>query len=86
DKVSRQEGQAMRKTRYVHKSETKFKVEKPKDGEVILFRMSGHKSYNKGTWDAKAEEVVYGDPADPCRTHVRYLMGWLPEWYSKPFP
>jgi hypothetical protein len=75
-----------RSRRYVHRDEKSFKKERPKDGEKILFRQSGHKSYLRGTWDEDAEAVTCGDEKAPSRIDLRFLMGWLPAWYGDSFP
>lgn len=63
------------RTRYVRSDEVKFADRLPADGQNILARMSGHKSYIPGRWNAAASELAHGD----CRTHLRYLTGWVPD-------
>lgn len=76
----------------IHRDERKFAEVKPADGEDILFRLSGYRSYVRGTWDEASQEVLNGPSGlqadglvtdgQRIRISVRYLKGWLPIRYA----
>lgn len=65
----------MRRRRYVRKDEIKTKDRLPANGQAVLFRITGHKSYIRGWY--LADDKTFFTPSE-SELHLRYIQGWLP--------
>lgn len=67
---------SLRRKRYVRDDEIKYRLQGPRDGQIVKARITGNKTYFWAQYDCKSNEfrAVYGTSI----MDGRYIMGWLP--------
>lgn len=63
------------KRRYVRNDEVKCKDKMPEDGQLVAFRVSGHKTYYRGTY---RKETQTFDTESGSSFDKKFIQGWVP--------